>query len=123
MRATADDLLRKKKPEASRHSFAECIPFWRTGEQVAFVAKVDAAVDIERQKARKEAARADLQRRKRQGVTIGMTEDDVLKSAWGRPQKINATQYATGTREQWVYGNGNYLYFRDGVLTSIQSSR
>lgn len=25
------------------------------------------------------------------------------------------------SREQWVYGNGNYLYFEDGTLTSIQN--
>lgn len=63
---------------------------------------------------------AKAQKRK-QGVTIGMTQQDVLDSSWGRPEKVNRTTNARGVREQWVYGGGNYLYFDDGVLRSIQN--
>ena len=82
---------------------------------------------IERAKAqakRDEAARiaADKARRKREGVTVGMTQQDVLASSWGRPQHVNKTTYSTHTREQWVY-NGEYLYFEDGILTAIQTRR
>jgi len=41
--------------------------------------------------------------------------------AWGTPERINRTTTAAGTREQWVYGSGNYLYFDDGVLETIQN--
>ena len=58
--------------------------------------------------------------RKSQGVSIGMTTQQVLESSWGEPEGINKTTTKYGTSEQWVYGD-NYLYFEDGILTSIQN--
>lgn len=58
--------------------------------------------------------------KKREGVRIGMSEQDVLDSSWGKPTKVNRTTSKYGVHEQWVYGGG-YLYFEDGVLTSIQN--
>ena len=55
------------------------------------------------------------------GVRIGMTKAQALASNWGRPNSINKTTTASGTHEQWVYGGGNYLYFENGELTSIQN--
>lgn len=49
---------------------------------------------------------------------IGMTAEEVRNSTWGSPDDINKTVTAYGTTEQWVYGN-KYIYFRDGVVTSI----
>lgn len=54
------------------------------------------------------------------GVVPGMNRCGAL-AAWGRPEKVNTTTSANSTREQWVYGNGNYLYFRNEILTSIQN--
>jgi hypothetical protein len=59
--------------------------------------------------------------KRREGVSIGMTADDVRASSWGRPEKVNRTTNAYGTREQWVYSSGSYLYFRNGVLETIQN--
>lgn len=56
-----------------------------------------------------------------QPVKIGMTKEEVLTEGWGRPNDINKTTTAYGTSEQWVYDNYNYLYFEDGILTSIQN--
>ena len=39
--------------------------------------------------------------------------------AKGNPQKINKTTTIYGTSEQWVY-YGLYLYFENGILTTIQ---
>jgi hypothetical protein len=58
---------------------------------------------------------------KKQGVTIGMTQDQVRASSWGRPREVNRTTTSNGVREQWVYSPGNYLYFTDGILTAIQN--
>lgn len=66
-------------------------------------------------------AKAEKARKKKEGVRIGMSQQDVLDSSWGRPEKINRSTNSYGTREQWVYGGGNYLYFQDGVLTSFQN--
>jgi hypothetical protein len=59
--------------------------------------------------------------KRREGVRLGMTQEDVLASSWGRPEHINRTISARGTREQWVYGGRNYLYFEDGILVTIQN--
>lgn len=50
---------------------------------------------------------------------IGMTADEVKKSSWGKPQKINKSTYEWGTTEQWVYSNNRYVYFKNGKVTSI----
>ena len=51
---------------------------------------------------------------------LGMTKEEVEASLWGRPEKINRTVTQYSSREQWVYGQGQYLYFEDGILTSFQ---
>jgi hypothetical protein len=51
---------------------------------------------------------------------IGMRALDVMLSRWGAPQHTNKTTSARGTSEQWVYGDGKYLYFENGILTAIQ---
>ena len=59
--------------------------------------------------------------RRRSGVSLGMSPEEVLASSWGKPERVNRTTNAYGTSEQWVYGGRNYLYFENGVLTSIQN--
>ncbi len=54
------------------------------------------------------------------GVSVGMTAAQARASCWGSPRSINKTTIAAGTREQWVYGGGNYVYINNGVVTSIQ---
>lgn len=53
-------------------------------------------------------------------VKIGMTKE-MARESWGIPEDINKTTTQYGTFEQWVYGGGNYLYFDNGVLTTIQN--
>lgn len=57
----------------------------------------------------------------RGGAKIGMTKAQALASNWGKPSKINTTIKAGLTHEQWVYGTGSYLYFENGILTTIQN--
>lgn len=71
--------------------------------------------------AEKQEALAEARRKRSEGVHIGMTKADVLASSWGRPERINRTTTVYGTREQWIYGSGNYLYFEDNVLVSVQN--
>ena len=65
--------------------------------------------------------REEKARKKREGVSIGMSAQNVIDSSWGKPSKVNRTTNQWGVSEQWVYASGNYLYFKDGVLTSIQN--
>lgn len=72
----------------------------------------------------KRAAQREAARRRKEGVSIGMSQNDVLASNRGRPERVNTTIMRDNRRnEQWVYGGGNYLYFEDGVLVSIQTGR
>lgn len=59
--------------------------------------------------------------RSKRGVTIGMTQAEVLESSWGKPSNVNRTIRASGVTEQWVYPGGSYLYFTDGKLDTIQN--
>jgi hypothetical protein len=58
--------------------------------------------------------------KKTQGVRLGMTKQDVRDSSWGKPKDINRTITEYMTYEQWVYDGYKYLYFEDGILTTIQ---
>lgn len=78
-----------------------------------------AAIDREQKAAQQALARE----KKKQGVSIGMTPEDVIASSWGKPENINRTTNARGTREQWVYPGGEYLYFDDNILTAISTRR
>jgi hypothetical protein len=58
-----------------------------------------------------------------------MTVFQVIASQWGRPDDRHTTTTASHRHEQWVYNLGalckptqrqSYLYFDDGVLTTIQ---
>jgi len=51
-------------------------------------------------------------------VTIGMSKE-MCELSWGKPDNINSTISSGKKSEQWVYDN-NYLYFDNGVLTTIQ---
>lgn len=53
-------------------------------------------------------------------VRIGMTQA-MCREAWGVPDDINRTSGSWGVHEQWVYGLGSYLYFENGILSSIQN--
>jgi seryl-tRNA synthetase len=63
-----------------------------------------------------------LPQAKRPGVSLGMSQDEVIKlTQWGKPDRVNRTTNARGVSEQWVYNGGGYLYFDNGVLRSIQN--
>lgn len=79
-----------------------------------------ASLQLRQQKTEEAQRQAQASQKKREGVRLGMTDEEVLQSSWGKPQKINRTTTARGTREQWVYG-GSYLYFENGRLTAIQN--
>lgn len=54
-------------------------------------------------------------------VHLGMA-DSVAEASdypWGRPLSRNRTTNSSGIHEQWVYSGRRYLYFTNGVLTSI----
>lgn len=79
-----------------------------------------AAADQRQTQMEQEAAQAadDIAHRR---IWIGMNVEQALASR-GKPETINRTVFARGAYEQWVYGGGLYLYFRNDVLASWQQS-
>ena len=49
---------------------------------------------------------------------IGMTKE-MCELSWGKPKSIKETITSGNKSEQWVYSD-NYLYFDNGILTTIQ---
>ncbi len=55
---------------------------------------------------------------------IGMSEADArvcMSELDARLLQVNVTTTAYGTRSQWVLYGGGYLYFKDGILETIQT--
>jgi hypothetical protein len=113
-------LLAQDTPE-TRRRLADC---------VEAQGRASYAADLRREAANWEAAGAskkkilavDAARKKKPGVSIGMTAEEVKdRTSWGSPNHVNRTITTNGTSEQWVYGSG-YLYFNKGILTAIQTS-
>ncbi len=77
-------------------------------------------INIERQE--KETENNQSEDPKNAKPSIGMTKDQVLNGAWGAPDRKNIDEFAWGTHEQWVYDNLGYVYFENGIVTSISRS-
>jgi hypothetical protein len=54
-----------------------------------------------------------------QRVKLGMTKDMAILS-WGEPLDTNTTINTNSRHEQLVYPNGRYIYFVNGILTTVQ---
>lgn len=136
--ATAIQSACEAAPQAAKR---ECANDWlngvpdpaRQGALDAYEAAEEARVahlkqQLDALKARlaeSEAARKAERACKRKGyekgsAQIGMSKADNLECGWGQPRDVNRTITARSTREQWVYGAGEYLYFENGRLTAIQ---
>ena len=53
-------------------------------------------------------------------IRTGMTKN-MCRDSWGNPSDINKTTGSFGVHEQWVYGLNSYVYFENGIITSIQN--
>lgn len=42
---------------------------------------------------------------------------------WGEPKRKNRTVVGNVVREQWIYGDNNYIYIENGVVTGWQDSQ
>lgn len=51
---------------------------------------------------------------------IGMTTKEVTATCWGKPQQVNRTETSNVILDQFIYGNGRYVYLENGVVRSVQ---
>lgn len=116
----AKDDLAANRPNYAVNALEACEKLTKDPAAISLLKEARGAVTKALQR-EKQIAAAEKARKKKEGVSIGMSEQEVRESSWGRPESINRTTNAFGTREQWVYGGRNYLYFENGRLTSIQN--
>lgn len=64
----------------------------------------------------------DIEKEMTDKPKIGMTKEQVINTKWGEPSKRNIDEYEWGTFEQWVYPNYRYVYFENGIVTSVSYS-
>lgn len=128
LKQEAREFMRQGKPDLAVDALVTCESLMQDSHAKLLLADARKAVEVEERKVQKaqEAEQARLQaaekaRKKREGVQLGMTQQEVLDSSWGKPERINRTIASYGTHEQWVYGGRNYLYFKNGILTTIQN--
>lgn len=112
-----------KNPKVATHTRQQALDSLRASGAPATpeLARLEKTLAALADKERKAAEKAVAARKRSEGVVIGMTPEDVRASSWGKPNNINRSIYSHGVSEQWVYGGGNYLYFRNGVLDAIQT--
>ena len=91
------------------------------GEPSVVLAEIEKRYANAAKKLAQAKAEKKAEKKAKGGVQIGMSKARVLNSNWGKPSHVNRTTTADGEREQWVYGSGNYLYFTNGILTTIQN--
>lgn len=61
------------------------------------------------------------ERERANGVRLGMGQEQVRASSWGNPICTHRMTGSDGKHEQWVYAGDKYLYFRNGLLSTIQN--
>lgn len=120
MRLQAEGFMKKRNYQAAYDTLHECRMFTVDPKVLKVYEEATIAVTKETARANAQMEKAIKAARKKEGVRIGMSQQEVVDSSWGRPRTINRTTRASGTQEQWVY-DGGYLYFEDGVLTTIQN--
>ena len=117
--AGAKEMMKKADPDAAFYLLHPCRSSLNEDAKALYSQALTQA-NAKRAKVADAEAKRIRAEKKRNGVTIGMTDQDALDSSWGKPRKINRTTNAYGVSEQWVY-DGGYLYFKNGILTSIQN--
>ena len=100
------------KPCAGSKALTEKVSQAKANEKAKELAKYRYEVEMRERSSRKEPR-------------IGMSADAAINSSWGYPDDVNKTVNAYGVSEQWVYrglgySKGRYLYFKNGILTSMQ---
>lgn len=114
----------KPGAEAELQKYRACVDRWYAEKNRRKLA-IDKAKAERREHYAVEARAREEARAALPSPTIGMTDDQVKdETNWGPADHINRTTTANGTDEQWVYSisphSGDYLYFRNEILTGIQ---
>ena len=53
------------------------------------------------------------------GPSLGMTQNEVLQSAWGTPANKRTSSTRNGTTEVWTYSGNRSVYFYNGKVSNV----
>lgn len=115
-----DDDAREFKFCVTQHNHLESMYY--TGPKMLDLYKQMHEESLELEERYNKIMAEKIEREKKPGVIIGMTTNQVInETSWGTPHEVNRTTTSTHVFEQWVYSPGGYLYFTNGILTTIQN--
>lgn len=117
----AESLYNKKDLKASKDYYQKIVDSDiddpQKGEAREKLALIDEALGLNK---KSETAETEPVIKRRRKIQIGMTADEVINETyWGKPKDINKTTTVYGVDELWSYAGSRYLYFEDGILTTI----
>lgn len=120
MISDADDIMQDK--ENLSNGFSDYRRYYKDLTEAEEICKEEADSVIQKEKEEYNQRQQEMQYDKVLSESIpqvGMTADEVRNAKWGNPNKINKDTYEWGTNEQWVYDNYGYVYFKNGIVSSV----
>jgi hypothetical protein len=122
--------IAENRPTAELEKYKACgARYWAAEKQKHdYLMKEIADGEKKRREVEKVEEWALRNRLARPTAVIGMSKDQVVnETSWGVPESVNRTVTANGVDEQWVYRtaphHGDYLYFHDDVLVTMQEKK
>jgi hypothetical protein len=52
---------------------------------------------------------------------VGMSAKQLVATCWGKPDHVDRRETARGISERYVYGKGEYVILRNGIVTAVDT--
>lgn len=81
--------------------------------------KIDNFKKAEQERKKREEELKKEQELRSSPPKVGMTQDEVRRSAWGSPKSVNNYSYEWGSGAAWWYGGSKFVYFINGKVSMV----
>lgn len=116
----ASEKLKKNDPYGAESDLEKCTGTMIDPKAIALLEKSSKLRVADQVKQQEKQDRIIKAEKKKKGVYIGMTKQDVLDSSWGKPERVSKTTTAFGETEIWHF-SGGFLYFVGDSLNQIHN--
>ncbi len=82
-------------------------------------AKIDDYKKAEQERRRREEELKKEQELRSNPPKVGMTQDEVRRSAWGSPKNVKSYSYSWGSATYWWYSSSRFVLFTNGKVSAI----
>ncbi len=118
----------RREREARQHAEAERQATLKREREARDRAEVERQAALRRERDREAAIKArgwpkQIERAVIERTVLPGMNSEQVSLAWGPPSQVNETIRASGVSQQWVYSGSRYVYFENGRVTAIQTSR